>query len=63
MKKQYLDLSGAGKFLSKLKETFSIKSHKHTMSDITDMSDVRKEIISETEPEGLNIGDHWLKEY
>lgn len=36
MEKQYLDLSGAGKFLSKLKETFSIKSHKHTKSDISD---------------------------
>ena len=36
MEKQYLDLNGAGKFLSKLKETFSIKSHKHTKSDISD---------------------------
>lgn len=37
MKKQYLDLSGAGKFLSKLKEIFSAKSHKHTKSDISDL--------------------------
>ena len=37
MEKQYLDLSGAGKFLSKLKEIFSAKSHKHTKSDISDL--------------------------
>lgn len=36
MEKQYLDLSGTGKFLSKLKEMFSLKSHKHTKSDISD---------------------------
>ena len=37
MERLYLNLDGAERFLSKLKEIFSAKSHKHTKSDITDL--------------------------
>lgn len=37
MERLYLNLDGADRFLSKLKEIFSAKSHKHTKSDITDL--------------------------
>lgn len=38
MGKEYLDLDGTRKFLSKLKEIFSTKSHKHTINDINDLT-------------------------
>lgn len=66
MEKQYLDLSGAGKFLSKLKEMFSSKSHKHIISDIIDMIEVKKEVISDETPDmassdTLKDGDYWIQ--
>ena len=48
MEKQYLDLNGAGKFLSKLKETFSLKSHSHKASDIEDLQSAIGELSNTT---------------
>lgn len=66
MGKKYLDLDGTGKFLSKLKEIFSTKSHKHIISDITDMIDVKKEVFSDETPDtassdDLKNGDYWIQ--
>lgn len=66
MGKEYLDLDGTRKFLSKLKEIFSSKSHKHIISDITDMIEVKKEVISDETPDmassdTLKDGDYWIQ--
>ena len=48
MKKQYLDLNGVGKFQSKLKEMFSLKSHSHKASDIEDLQSAIGELSNTT---------------
>ena len=48
MEKQYLDLSGARKFLSKLKEMFSLKSHSHKASDIEDLQSAIEKLSNTT---------------
>ena len=48
MKKQYLDLNGVGKFQSKLKEMFSLKSHSHKASDIEDLQSAIEELSNTT---------------
>ena len=66
MEKVYLNKTGMERFLSNLKELFSLKSHSHTISDITDMIDVKKEVFSDETPDtassdDLKNGDYWIQ--
>ena len=48
MKTPSLDLNGVGKFQSKLKEMFSLKSHSHKASDIEDLQSAIGELSNTT---------------
>lgn len=58
MERKYLDEQGMGRFLSNLKNLFSLKSHSHTKNDITDFPTIPTKVSQLTNDKNFtsNIG-------